>query len=142
MSVWWIGVKGNKLVAFEATRVEAFSLDFEMQFGVAFGSYRSQEQAEAGIREHGATLIPQAAKELAERQKRPETTPKPPEKPLRTSKPAQLAGDATWEGKIDAFSLFFRELNVLKVQIRRILEAGVQLKKHLEEKSEDKDKKA
>lgn len=134
MSMWWIGVKGSKLVTFEATKVEALSADFTREFGVAFGSYRSQGQAEAGIKEHGASLIESAAEEVEISKEQPET-------PLKTSKPAQLEGDAVWTSPVTPFSVAFSELQTLKVQIVRTLEALVELKGYIEEKSEDKDKK-
>lgn len=138
MSMWWIGVKGTILTVFEATKVEAFSVAFEDQFGVAFGSYRSKEQAEAGVVEHRSLLIEKAKEILSERAKLPEISEKTPEKPLKTSKPAELSGDAVWD---DEFRLFFMELQGLKVQIVRVLEAGALLKSKLQENNESFDKK-
>ena len=142
MTMWWIGVKGNKVVAFEATKVEAFSPDFEQQFGVAFGSYRSKEQADSGIKEHGGALVLEAEKVLASRQEQPEIEQKQPEEPLRTSKPAQLAEDAVWDAEDSLFSALNAELNGLKVSIVRVLGVIKELKEHKREKSEDNRKKA
>jgi len=135
MSFWWIGVKGSEFAVFEATAAEAMSEDFESVYGVAFGSYRSKEQAESDMKKHQAHLINEAKNVLVNRANEAE-------KPLKTPKPAELTEDAVWEGPDDPFSVFLVELNELKVKIIRTIEAGIVLKRYIEEKSENKDKEA
>ena len=132
MSNWWIGVKGGKFTTFEATSLEALSEDFEMQFGIAFGSYRSKEQAESGVKEHRATLIKLAKNVVESRRNQPEL---PQSAPISAEK-AQEEEQIT---QINPFSVFFSELNELKVNIVRVIEAGKLLREYIEEKSEDKD---
>jgi len=148
MTMWWIGVKRDVTVVFEATKAEAMSPDFEQQFGIAFGSYRSFEQANAGMKAHGGDLVLEAERVLASRQEQAhseefdsKSPPKPPEKPLRTSKPAQLTEDAVWDDRITPYSVFLKELHGLKVSIVRVLEAGKILKENIEEENERNRKK-
>jgi hypothetical protein len=151
MSVWWIGVKSNgKMRAFEATKAEAFSEEFEETYGIAFGSFRSKIQAEADIKRHSKHLSEQANIERLKRLEidKKEDIPlntkekanklannlrKTLEKPLKTSKPAELSNIPQ---RLQIVSLVFEEFEGLKLQIIRALEALKLLKQELEEEND------
>lgn len=151
MSVWWIGVKDNKFRVFEATEPEAYSEEFERKFGIAFGQYRSREQAEADVKEHGAYLIKEAEKEVQRRIKGvkvPEISAKTVQKAkkdiqtlLKKGRTRQIVTETEgFSPGEEELALFFEALNELKLSIARVLDAGLALKRALAEVREENDK--
>lgn len=148
MSLWWIGVKGADLTSFEAIESEAKSPEFERTFGVAFGSYRSQEQAEAGIREHADYLIIEAEKELVSRKKAVNIPVKPQEVPIIPSKSVKVGEQTKGESETEEVSApiggyeaslmnFLHQLEQLKLQIVRCVESGKVVKEYVREDVKD-----
>lgn len=141
MTMWWIGVKeGGKMTPFEATKVEAFSEEFEARFGIAFGEFRSKEQAEADMKNQAEYLVNEAEKERLKRKKATISTKKVAksgknvrkqgEKPLKTSKPAELSDIVE---SLQISSLVLQALEDLKLSIVRAIEVIKLLKDRMEE---------
>lgn len=147
MSLWWIGVKSNgKMKAFQATKAEAFSDEFEQVYGIAFGSFRSKIQAESEIKARTTYLVEEADKERIKRsesgqigikllktkkdaQNHAEKVSELAQQAMKTSKPAELSKIPQ---RLQTISLVFEELNGLKLQIVRAIEALKLLKQELE----------
>lgn len=142
MSIWWIGVneQTKKMSVFEATSEEAYSEEFESTYGIAFGMYRSKEQAEADIKNQAKHLLEQAKKERGERKIPAESTRrvvksgknlhKSAEKPLKTLKPAELSASVEY---MQVYMHALRALEDLKIAIIRAVEMIKLLKERLEE---------
>lgn len=149
MSLWWIGVKGEKLTVFESTEIEAFSFEFEEIYGVAFGSYRSEAQAQAGADEHRTHLIKQAAIVVQTRQE----DAKSKEKLIKDAKKAKKAVEKGAEKSesadkglilpenttLYAINELMKQFQELKLVIARCLSAVFDVKKELLEQ-DDKNK--
>lgn len=133
--------------SFEATLAEAFSPEFESKFGCAFGSYRSKLQAESDIKTHAVYLKQEANKERLKRlelaqtaqkqvkigidgQKVAKKLSKVADKPLKTSKPAELSNDSDLS-QISLVAL--KALYDLKLSVVRAIEALRLLKEELDE---------
>lgn len=151
MSLWWVGVKpSGKMTPFEATKVEAFSPEFERKYGLAFGAFRSRAQAETSIKQNMAYLMEQSEIERSKRSISDENVQKEVKieingekvaknlsktvlNPLKTSKPAELSD---FPQMSQAISIVFEELSNLKLAIIRAIEALKALKMILEEDEE------
>ena len=135
MGTWWIGVneQTNKMSVFEATKAEAFSEEFESTYGIAFGEYRSKEQAESDMIKQAEFLLKQAQIERIERKisaQNAKKVVKSAKKPLKTLKPAELDQGVEY---MQVYMHSLKALEDLKIAIIRAVEMIKLLKERLEE---------
>lgn len=134
MAYWWIGVQDGNLTVFEATELEAYSEAFEAKFGIAFGTYRTREQAEASKTENKAALFSMAQEVLNNRKEKGAIQPIK----LTQESPevaAEFLEKMSKSVPVDTYANFSKSVMDLKVALVRCLEALKLIQDELEDRN-------